>query len=449
MLSQEVSYGSILVGRRKELHERTARAIEALFSSRLEDYYGNLAYHYSCSGNGLKAVHYLQLSAQQAIQRSASSEAIEQLKSALGLLSGLPEDAQRDQQELGLQTMLGPSLIATRGNAAPEVAAAYKRAVELGRKGGDNARLFPVLFGMRSFHLVRAELRQARELGDQLLALSETIGDAGLYLEAMLAKGNTLFLFGDLIPAFKSLEQGFALYAPHKYLAHAFLYGLEPGVFCLGRTAWIFALLGQRDQAAEKMAEVFALAYQQSHAYSLAVAIIHACNVHYLRNEWLALQQQAEAGIALCAEQGFASILEQVKCFKGYALVHQGQSEEGVALILEGSTAYRATGAALFYPFFLAGLAQAYGITARFEEALTAVTEALQIVERTEERFYEAKLYQLKGELMLKQVSALDLGPDAQLEAELCLRKSIEIARRQWGEDVRVGCHDQPRAAAR
>jgi predicted ATPase/class 3 adenylate cyclase len=437
-LTQEVAYGSLLAERRKELHERTASQIEALFSSRLEDHYRDLAYHYSCSGNRPKAVEYLQLAAQQAIQRSASPEAIDHLASALRILKSLPETVQRDQQELILQTMLGPVLIATKGNAALEVGAAYERAVELGRKVGDSAQLFPVLFGMRSFHLVRAELRQARELGEQLLGLSETIQDAGLSLEAHLAQGNTLFLFGELIPALESMKRALAMYDPQKHHVHAFLYGLDPGVFCLAKIAWIFALLGHLDQASKKMAEAFALAHKQSHAYSLAVAIMHACPIHDLRGEWLGLQQQAEAGIALCTEQGFASILAQSTRNRGYALARQGQTEEGIALIRDGLAASRATGAGLYYPYYLATLAQACETAARFEEGLTALAEAIAIVERTEERVYEAKLYRLKGELTLKQYSRQSLPSTIQQQAEECFLKSIEIARRQEAKSLEL-----------
>src|SRR5713101_8359778 len=68
-LTQEVAYNSLLVERRKVLHERTAQAIESLFHYRLEDYYSELAYHYSRSGNTQKAVEYLQLAGQQAGER--------------------------------------------------------------------------------------------------------------------------------------------------------------------------------------------------------------------------------------------------------------------------------------------------------------------------------------------------------------------------------------------
>jgi len=430
-LTQEVAYNSVLMERRKLLHERTAGEIEGLFSSRLEDHYADLAHHYSSSGNKLKAVQYLQLAAQQGIQRSANTEAIDQLTNALRILKSLPDTQQRDQRELILQTMLGPVLIATKGNAADVVAVAYKRAVELGQKLDDNVQLFPVLFGMRSFHVVRAELRQASELGEGLLRLSETIGDASLSLEATLAKGNSFFLFGEFTPALHTLEQCFGTYDPQKHRPHAFLYGLDPGVFCLSRIAWILAFLGHREQASKKMSAALALAHDQSHAYSLAVAILHACNVHNLRGEWSASRQQAEAAIALSDEQGFASILEQAKQLRGYALVQMGETEKGIALIREGFAAYRATGAVINCVYFLANLATAYTKASQWEEGLAAVAEAIGLVEGTEERYYEARLYQLKGELTLQRLSVESSLATLQQQAEECFRKSIEIAQRQ------------------
>ena len=90
-LTQEVAYGSLLGERRKELHERTAGQIEALFNSRLEDHYGELAHHYSCSGSSLKALEYLQLAAQQAIERSANTEAIKSPHYCIGIVEDLAE----------------------------------------------------------------------------------------------------------------------------------------------------------------------------------------------------------------------------------------------------------------------------------------------------------------------------------------------------------------------
>jgi len=166
--------------RRRALHELTAKQIEALFERRLEDHYGDLAHHYCRSENTQKAVEYLRLAGQQAIQRSANTEAINYLTSAVEFVKGLPNTPQRVQQELGVYAMLGPALIATRGNGVSEVKAVYERAVDLARQLEDDNRLFPVLFGLRSSHLVRGELFRARELGEQLLNLAEHTQDPGL-----------------------------------------------------------------------------------------------------------------------------------------------------------------------------------------------------------------------------------------------------------------------------
>ncbi len=429
-LTQEVAYGSILLERRKELHERTAVQIEALFDSRLEDHYGDLANHYSRSGNRLKALEYLQLAAQQAIERSANTEAINQLTAAERLLNTLPETRQRDRQELALQTMLGPALIATKGNGAPEVGAVYQRAVQLGRQSGEDARLFPMLFGLRSFHLIRGELQPAFDLAQQLVRLAESMQDYGLLVEAHLAQGNSLFLFGKLVSALEHFERAISLYDPQKHHVHAFVYGLDPQVFCFGRSAWILELLGYSDQALKKMGEAVALAHRQSHAFSLAVAVVHMIVISYLRREWPRLQEQAETAIALCKDQGFGAILAQATTYRGYALAQQGQTEQGIAELRAGLDAQFATGAILFRPWYFCYLGEAYGTAGRFEEALDAIAEGLAITERTGERHNEAELHRFKGELLLRG-SGVEAPHTVQKEAEECFRKAIEIARQQ------------------
>src|SRR5262249_39651846 len=124
-LTQEVAYGTVLQERRKVLHERTAQAMERLYAGRLEEHYSELAHHYTRSGNTQKAVEYLHLAGQQAVQRSADAEAISHLTTALELLSTLSGTAARTQQELSLQMTLGPVLMAAKGYAAPEVGTVY------------------------------------------------------------------------------------------------------------------------------------------------------------------------------------------------------------------------------------------------------------------------------------------------------------------------------------
>ncbi len=143
-----MAYGTVLQDRRKTLHEQTASAIETLYSAKLEERYPELAHHYSRSGNIEKAVKYLQLAGQQAVQCSANAEAVSHFTTALDLLQTLADSPERSQQELVLQVALGAPLIATKGYAAPEVGKVYIRAQELCEEVGDTPELFPVLWGL-------------------------------------------------------------------------------------------------------------------------------------------------------------------------------------------------------------------------------------------------------------------------------------------------------------
>src|SRR5262249_42392480 len=155
-----------------------------------------LAHHYSRSENTEKAVHYLHLAGQQAVQRSANAEAITHLTTALELLNTLPDTPERVQHELGLHLTLGPALMSIRGFAAPEVGALYTRARELCRHVGDTPQLFPVLCGLWRVSLMRAELPLARELAEQLLRLAQQAQDDTLLLVAHRGLGTTMLWQG-------------------------------------------------------------------------------------------------------------------------------------------------------------------------------------------------------------------------------------------------------------
>jgi DNA-binding winged helix-turn-helix (wHTH) protein/predicted ATPase len=432
-LTRQAVIGGLSAARRQRLHLEVAEAIERTYSTTAESKYGGslddhvaeLAHHYSRSSNRPKAAEYLRLAGQQAAQRFANAEAIKNFTSALEILKSLPDTLQRARQELELQTLLGPALIATKGNAATEVGAVYERAVELARQVGEDAQLFPVLFGLRSYHFVRGELRTASELAHQLVSSAESLQDSGLLVEAHLARGNSLLIFGELLPALDHFERAVTVYDPRKHHSHAFLYGLDPGVFCLGRLAWGLTLRGYPDRGLQKAGESIALAHKQAHHFSLAVALNCASTVHDLRRDWPAMQRLAEAAIVLCTEQGFGGMLAQSTMHRGIALVAQGQTQEGIALIQRGSAASQATGAGLFRSHFLTYLSRAFLTAGRFEEGLTAAAKAIAITIETGESLEEAMTLRLKAELLLAQDSSNIAAADRSF------REAIEVSRRQ------------------
>jgi predicted ATPase len=226
----------------------------------------------------------------------------------------------------------------------------------------------------------------------------------------------------------------------------------------IGMTGRIFAalvlwLLGYPDQALQRGQEGITLAYESSHPYSLSFALAFTARLHQFRRERRLAQERTEAAIALSAEQGFAMALSQAAIQRGWALAEQGQGEEGIAQIRQGLAAYRATGAELGRPYYLALLAEAYGKVRQVEEGLGVVAEALAAVDKTGERLWEAELYRLEGELTLEaggwrletsppssQASSLkpQVSGEVAREAEGYFHKAIDVARRQQAKSLEL-----------
>ncbi|MGE0822437.1 MAG: adenylate/guanylate cyclase domain-containing protein [Candidatus Binatia bacterium] len=448
-LTQDVAYGTVLQEQRKGLHERTAQAIEQMYKDKVEDHYSELAHHYGHSGNTDKAITYLHLAGQQAVQRSTYTEAINDLTAALELLRTLPDTTERAQRELSVHVTLGPALITTKGWAAWEVGQAYARARELCRQVGETPHLCPVLFGMWAFYVVRAEHRMAYELGKQLSSLAQSIQDPTPSLQAHVALGNSSVWLGELASAREHLEQGIALYEPQRHHSLAFLYGgADPGVHDLSYMALALWLLGYPDQALKMSHEALTIAQDLSHPFILAWALSFAAWLHQVRRERQATQERAESAIALSTEQGFPFWLGWATVLRGWTLTEQGQGEKGIAQMHQGLATYRATGAGMGQSDFLALLAEGYGGAGQINEGLAAVAEALQLVDKNDERFYEAELYRLKGELTLQSKTSLGQVEDKsqtsrspseiEQEVEACFLKAIDIAQRQQAKSLEL-----------
>jgi class 3 adenylate cyclase/predicted ATPase len=429
-LTQEVAYNSLLIARRKLLHERAGQALESMFAERLDDHLGELAHHYRSSGNVSKAVDYLGRAAAQAAQRAAHAQAATHIASALELLKDWPAGAERAKQEITLQLTLGASLQSSIGQGASEAERAYGRAHDLCREVGEAPQLFRVLSGLWAVYQVQAKFQAARELGVQLLALAQSLQYPLFLLGAHEALGTTLLWLGEFAPARAHLEQGIALYDPQKRRSNAFRAVQDPGVDCLSFTALALWYLGYPDQALKRIQEAIALARELAHPYTLAYASCHAAMVHQLSGQVPATQEWAEGAIAICAEHGFPFFLGVGTIIRGWALAAQGQVQEGIAEIREGLALYRTTGSGINFPHFLLYLAEGYADAEQAVEGLRAVDEGLAVLEKTGERWYEADLHRLKGVLTLQSKV---LGPRSKVkaEAERHFRKAIEVTRRQ------------------
>jgi class 3 adenylate cyclase/predicted ATPase len=424
-LIQDAAYQSLLRSTRQQYHQRIAQVLAERFPETTETQPELLAHHYTEAGLSAPAVAYWERAGQRAIERSANAEAITHLTKGLAILKSLPEPASHIQQELAFQIALGVPLAATRGFAAPEVEHTYARARELCRQVGDTPQLFPVLAGLWRIYLVRGELQQARELGEQLLALNP---------RALDPLGTVLFFVGELTAALTHLEQGFALYDPQRHRSHAFRATQNPAAACLTYAAVVLWLLGYPDRALQRGHEAVTMVQEPAHPLSLAHALAYTATLHQFRREGQAAQACAEAAVTLAAEQGFAVYCAHGMVLRGWTQAEQGQAEEGRARIVSGLEAWRTTGAAVQRPYYLALLAEAYGQSKQAEEGLEVVAEALTLVAKTGEGWWEAELYRLRGEFLLLQEGKRQTFE----EVESCFQQARAVARRQQAKSLEL-----------
>jgi predicted ATPase len=427
ILFQRYLYNSLDQVERAHLHEAVGNTLEALYEGQtgaMVVIAGQLAWHFQEAGMAARAIDYLRQAGERAVRLSANEEAIAHFTRGLELLETLPHSLERAQQELSLQLALAAPLQATKGYAAPEVGRAYARARELCRQVEETPQLFPVLWLLTSFYGVRAEYRAANEIGQQLLSLAERIEDPLLVALAHWALGWPLLHLGELASARNHLQRMIDFYDLQQHRSLSFLYGQDPGVSCLSWSAWALWLLGYPDQALRRSHEALALAQGLDHPFTLCFAqCIAGVLLHQFRREGQAAQEQNLALVQLSLEKGAVLFQAEGTIYLGLAQTEEGQVEEGIAQMRQGFAAFQATGAQLQRSRMLAWLAEAYGRAGQAEEGLSVLAEALVLVEEIGERYYEAEIHRLWGELLLMQGN--------QAEAESRFQHAIEVARRQ------------------
>jgi predicted ATPase/type II secretory pathway predicted ATPase ExeA len=431
-LYHEVVYARVTAVPRVQWHRRIAERKEAAYGERAREIAAELAVHFVEGRDYHKAVQYLQQAGKNAVRRSAHQEAVAHFTRGLDLLATFPDTPERRQHELALQVALGVPLVRTKGYAASEVAHAYGRARELCQQIGEQPELFTALVGLCSFYLVQAELQTARMLAEQCLRLAQHVQDSALLVEAHFILGLTLLYSGELTSAQAILEQGSAFYDPQAHGSLTLRYGQDPGVACRAYASLTRWLLGYPDQALGKNHDALSLARELSHPFSLGATLHTAAWLHQYRQEGPAVQAYAEEEIVVSNEGGFALWLAAGTILRGWALSEQGAREEGLAKMREGMAALNATGTAIAQPYQLALLAQAHGKSGQAHEGLALLDQALAAVDKTGERYYEAELYRLRGELTLAGA-----GPVEQ-EAEECFLEAIDVARQQQAKSLEL-----------
>ena len=432
-LTQEVSYNSVLMERRRQLHGRIGAALESLYTNSIDDHLDELAHHYSRSGNSAKALDYLESAGLRAVRRLAYGEAMRNLAAALELLERTPSSPERDRREFALQTSLGPALMATKGWAAPETERAYLRAERLAETGATPEQQFALLVGLFGLLYVGGNLSGARERQKPIWDFVDRHPDPVFLLEAIHHDWSVALSAGELEASQRHVERGLELFESKLRSAAIPLYTAHhPAVCGYAWDAQLSWLRGRPDAARRYAERAVSLANELGDAMSAAFALYEKALVHRMMLEPKLALEIAGAAINTAEDVGFLYVLRHARVVKGWALTELGRAEEGIGQIREETDALAANREELWLTLSLATLADACLRAGRIEHGLKAIGDALDLVRRSGECFWEAEIDRLRGELLLGQ------SPSDPALARASVEHAIKKARQQGAKSLEL-----------
>jgi serine/threonine protein kinase/class 3 adenylate cyclase/predicted ATPase len=425
-LLEDALYNALVKVKRQQFHLRIAEVMEARFPQTVETQPELLAHHFTEANLTEKGIDYWLKAGRRSQHRSANAEAIGHLTKGLELVGALAESSpERDALELQFLNPLGTAYLASRGYAAPEVGPVFRRARELCERVGEPQQRFANLWGTWIHNMVRADFRLCMDQSAEALEFAERFDDPGMRREALWMSGATRVFRADFTGTRASLETALSLDVDSEQSrSWADITGQYAAVTSRGNLAAAMWHLGYPDRAQNLAREAYELSHQLAHPFSLGFAlhclgwVLHHCRIG------AKLRACAEDQIRIAAEQGFAWWHAMGLLYKAGAMVLEGRPEEALSPFQKGLDGYRATGSVMALPHYLSMLVDAYTQAGRFEEAHRALNEALTLAEKNDDRFHQAELYRLNGELMLAESAD-------ETRAESCFRQAIETARRQ------------------
>ena len=402
-LVQEAAYGTLLRNARQQLHGRIAEALESHFPDLVENQPELFARHYTEAGLFEKSITYWGKAGHRSAARSAMAEAAAQLQRGLDQLSLLPDTSERQRRELEFWSTLGAVLSTVKGFAASETGRAYAHAREVWERLGSPTEFLQVPYGLARYHMHHGELDMALGVDEDLLRLSHQRRDSGGLVLGHFSSGRDRMRSGRFASSRSHLEEALALYDPMSHRALVHQIGFHPHVISQAVLGNVFLCLGYPNQALALGNASIADARSLAHPPSVAVSLALGAELLSQIGDTAALDERAGQLVAVATEQGFPHWHSLGAIYRGYAKVKNRDVAEGMLLLRDGSSAYRATGEELGLPFYLHLLATACEIAGQVEEGLALLDEASQIVERTGERWFAGELNRHKGGMLLRQ----------------------------------------------
>ncbi len=398
VLYQNVLYASLQPARRASLAGHTARALATHYGGDTSPVALRLAVLFEAARDFSSAAQHFYLAANRAASRFGFREALSLTERGLSGLANMKDGPARQQLELGLQMVRGLALRSVKGWAAEELEPTFARARQLCQQLDDPPALFPVLWNLAFFNMIRGNLAVVREQLVTLDAQAKAADEPAFLMSASHVAGVTNEFAGDVVKSSELLEQSRVLHEPARHEAYNAMFGIDPGMVARAMSSRPLWARGFPDQARARSRETIALGRSQRQPVTLVFALIVSEGIHVFRGEAAEAVALGDETIAMCREYEFPQEAEWARAFRGAALAQMGRVEDGVTELKESLAALEALRSGLVRTMFLSLLAEAYWRADRVDEGLGVIREGFAHAERTLEHGFLHELHRLQGE---------------------------------------------------
>jgi class 3 adenylate cyclase/predicted ATPase len=423
-LVQDAAYSTLLRSRRQDLHAAIGRVLEDRFPETVGAQPEIVAQHYTKGGLVDPAIEYWRKAGEHALTRSAITEAIAHLTCGLQLVSSLPCGSERDHAELALQVALGSATRAGKGHSAPETLRVFARARELLGVNSSARERVLVFNGLWGVHLIRGEQTAARDIAAEWLMFASSHGSADALAIGNLMMGASQWAMGDFLEGRKHLEQVLVTQRNNCESLASTGFSLDNRVAALSYLAMVLWQIGYAQQSAVASLQALKEARGNGNAFTLTFALgLRTLLSAGLRADWCQAVTDADQSLAHSAEHGFPLYERWARFYQGAALAESGNPQHGIDIMRGAMASAARINAGATKPVHFGRLAIAYDRLGQPKVGLELLDEAIPTIEKTQERFFEAELYRIRGELLL--------NIRKKKEGEAALQHALMTARKQ------------------
>jgi predicted ATPase len=394
-LVRDAAYENLLKTRRQTIHAKLVEALEAIAAAP-----ELLAHHATVAGMTEPAVRYWLKAGEQAAARSANKEAVSNLKTGIGLLGGALDTAEKPRLDLDLHSALASVLMVTQGYGSDEVGRISTRTVELCRQVGDEGALAAVLWQAWLFHYTRADHVAATAIGRELEERMTDAVDPAAQIVAHVPLGLSLFAIGKPLEARAKLEQAIRTYSGQKGGPVAYRYGMEVGAVAHAYRAWCLGMLGYSEQAMEGRGVLLEILERINHPFTLARGLNWCSMVSVVQRDWHGALRFADRAIKVAREYDLQLVVALGLAMRGIAQAAVEPVAKSAAEMRDALNIYRGTGARFQTPFLLSLFAEAALARNDWTDGISAISEALSLIEETGEGHVVPEVYRIRGDLL-------------------------------------------------